>query len=241
MNRLYVWDLPVRLFHWLLAFGIAFAVVAGKLGGNWIVWHGRAGLFILGLVTFRIVWGFVGSATARFSTFVRGPAAIKAYLRGEWKGIGHNPLGALSVLALLALVAVQVGTGLLANDDIAYQGPLADLVGKAQSNALTGIHHLLVNALYAVAALHVAAIVFYVRVKRENLLKPMVTGWKEVNAEGVPEALAVCPHHPSGARRLAAFVAATAIASSTVYAAAGGLLPPTAAPVTAPAATQPAW
>lgn len=140
MKRQRVWDLPTRIFHWLLAVGIVVAMVTGQIGGALIDWHGRSGLFILGLVIFRVVWGFVGAPTARFSQFVRGPAAIRSYLRGEWKGIGHNPLGALSVLALIALTAAQVGTGLFANDDISFQGPLADLISKEWSDQSRGLH-----------------------------------------------------------------------------------------------------
>jgi cytochrome b len=239
MKRQRVWDLPTRLFHWLLVAGIAAAVITGELGGNLIDWHGRAGLFVLGLVTFRLVWGFVGSSTARFASFVRGPAAIKAYLRGEWRGIGHNPLGALAVLGLLLLTAAQVGTGLFANDDIAFQGPLADLVSKEWSDQSRALHALVFNGLAGLVLLHVAAIIFYVRVKRQDLLKPMLTGWKAVPAEAVAEAPGQpAPHdreHGRG-RGLVAFVVAAAVASTTVYAAAGGLLPPPAPAAVAPAA-----
>lgn len=236
MQRQRIWDLPTRLFHWLLVAGIAAAVVTGKVGGNLIDWHGRSGLFILGLVVFRIVWGFVGSSSARFASFVRGPRAIKAYLRGEWRGIGHNPLGALAVLALLSLTAAQAITGLFANDDIAFQGPLADLVGKEWSDHLQGLHSRLFDGLTALVAVHLAAIVFYARVKRESLLRPMLTGWKEVHPASVPPGLA----HPGRGGRIAAFLVAAAIASTTVYAAAGGLLPPAPAAVPAPSAA-PAW
>lgn len=219
MKRIPVWDLPVRVFHWLLVAGIVFAVVSGKIGGNLIEWHGRAGLFILGLVTFRLVWGFVGSRTARFSSFVRGPAAIRAYLRGTWVGIGHNPLGALSVLALLATVALQAGTGLFANDDIAFQGPLADLVGKDGSDFLSHAHHLLVKGLYGLVALHVGAVIFYLRIKRQDILRPMLSGWKEGEEAGEGDP-------PGGLRRLAAFLLAVTIAAGVVFVASGGLLSP---------------
>jgi cytochrome b len=240
MNRQRLWDLPTRLFHWLLVAGVAAAVITGEIGGNLIDWHGRAGLFILGLVTFRLVWGFVGSSTARFASFVRGPAAIKAYLRGEWRGIGHNPLGALAVLGLLLLTAAQVGTGLFANDDIAFQGPLADLVSKEWSDKSRALHALVFNGLLGLAALHVAAIVFYVRVKRQDLLKPMLTGWKTLPVEAAAETSRLplpVDRAPGRGRGLLAFLLAAAVASTTVYAAAGGLLPP---PPATPAATSPA-
>ncbi|WP_126444254.1 cytochrome b/b6 domain-containing protein [Sulfuricystis multivorans] len=177
--RTYVWDLPTRLFHWLLVICVVAAFVTVKIGGNLMVWHGRLGLAILGLITFRIVWGFVGSTYARFATFVRGPAAIRAYLAGKWQGLGHNPLGALSVLALLGCLALQAGTGLFANDDIAFEGYLYPLVGSALSTRLTGIHQLLEKGLLLLVTLHVGAIAFYARVKQQNLVKPMLTGWAE--------------------------------------------------------------
>ncbi|UCV21221.1 cytochrome b/b6 domain-containing protein [Ferribacterium limneticum] len=236
MSRQRIWDLPTRLFHWSLVGAIIVAVVTGKIGGNWIEWHGRSGLFILGLIIFRVIWGFIGSPTARFANFVRGPRAIKAYLKGEWQGVGHNPLGALAVLGLLGLTAIQVLSGLFANDDIAFAGPLASLVSSELSGRITGAHVWLFNSLLAVVCLHVAAIVFYARVKKTNLVLPMVTGYQALN-----EGTHVVPHHRhSFALRLAAFVAASAIASAGVYAAAGGFIDQPAPP---PAEHQaaPAW
>ena len=237
MNRQRVWDLPIRLFHWLLVASIAFAYVSGTLGGNLIDWHGRAGFFIVGLVVFRIVWGFIGTPTARFSTFVRGPAAIRAYLRGEWRGLGHNPIGALSVLGLLALVAAQATTGLFTNDDIAYQGPLADLVGKDQSDRFHSLHAWLQNGLLALVVLHVGAIAFYLRVKKENLVKPMITGWREVTPQAARASSTPAPRGGG----FPAFIIAVLIAAGATYAAAGGLLPATPAAPAQPAAAAPAW
>lgn len=233
MQRQRVWDLPIRLFHWLLVASIAFAYVSGQLGGNLIDWHARAGFLIVGLVVFRLVWGVVGTPTARFATFVRGPAAIAAYLRGEWRGIGHNPLGALSVLGLLALVGAQAATGLFTNDDIAFQGPFADWVGKELSDRFHGWHALLQNGLLALIGVHVAAIVFYARVKKENLVKPMITGWAEAPATTTP-----------ASRRgggVVAFVVSALIAGAATWAAAGGLLPPPPPAAAQPAAAPPAW
>jgi cytochrome b len=226
MSRQRVWDLPTRVFHWLLVVGIIAAVASGKIGGTLIGWHGRVGLFILGLLVFRIVWGFVGSPTARFSHFVRGPSAIRAYLRGEWRGVGHNPLGALAVLALLVLIATQIGTGLFANDDIVFQGPLADLVSKELSDEARAWHSLVFNALLGMVVLHLAAIAFYTRVKRESLLRPMITGWKEAEESTSPDVAAALESHPGKLRHTLAFVAAATIATTTVYAASGGLFSP---------------
>lgn len=217
-TRIQVWDLPLRLFHWLLAAAVAVAFISAKVGGDAMLWHGRAGLVIIGLLVFRIVWGFVGSTYARFVTFVRGPMAVRAYLKGEWDELGHNPIGALSVLALLTLLAAEALTGLFANDDISYQGYLYALVGSDLSGRLTGIHKLFEPALIILVGLHLAAIAFYLRIKKKNLVKPMLTGWQDVpkpNAEATPRG-----------GGLVAFIVAAIIAVAAAYAASGELLPP---------------
>jgi len=175
-----VWDLPLRIFHWLLALAVLSAVVTGEIGGALIDWHGRIGVLILGLLIFRLIWGFVGSSYARFTNFFPTPAKIVAYLKGQWQGHGHNPLGALSVIALLAVLATLVGAGLFANDDIAFQGPLFYLVTKSVSDKLSSLHSYGFNVLAALLVLHIAAIVFYARVKKHNLVGPMLTGKKWV-------------------------------------------------------------
>lgn len=172
-----IWDLPTRLFHWVLV---------GLIGLSW--WsaeysyedvHLYSGFAVLTALIFRILWGFVGSSTARFASFVRGPKAVFGYLQGSWNGIGHNPLGALSVLALLGLATLQVGLGLFASDeDGLIEGPLAQLISFDASERMTGLHEALFNLLLALIALHVAAIVFY-RARGKDLLKPMVTGQGE--------------------------------------------------------------
>jgi cytochrome b len=226
--RAYVWDLPTRLFHWSLVTLVVAAFVTAKVGGNAMVWHGRIGLAIIGLLVFRIVWGFVGSTYARFATFVRGPGAILAYLRGEWSELGHNPLGALSVLALLGILGIQAATGLFANDDIAFEGYLASGVGSDLSGRITSIHHLMENALMLLVALHVGAITFHARVKKHNLVKPMLTGW----TEGASEQSA------KGGNAIAIIVAAL-IAAIAVWAASGAFLP--APPPAPPASAAPVF
>lgn len=216
--RIQVWDLPLRLFHWLLLTAVAVAFVSVQIGGNAMVWHGRAGIAVAGLVAFRIVWGFIGSTNARFTSFVRGPAAIKAYLRGEWRGVGHNPIGAYSVLALLALVCAQAVTGLFANDDISYQGHLYALVGSDLSSKITGIHKFFEPVMIILVGLHVAAIGFYAKVKKDNLTIPMITGWKEVDSD------TPAPANRGGG--LVAFIIAVIIGIAAAYAASGALLPP---------------
>jgi cytochrome b len=173
-----VWDLPVRLVHWLLAALIAFSWwTVHNHHTDWHIWSGCA---ILTLLIFRILWGFVGSSTARFSNFVRGRRAIGDFLRGRWTGIGHNPLGALSVLALLGAVAVQVGLGLISEDeDGLYLGPLAQLVSTDTSDKARDIHELWFNVILGLIALHVAAILYY-RLRGRKLTLPMITGRAEL-------------------------------------------------------------
>lgn len=230
-ERIKVWDLPTRVFHWLLVVLIVTAIVTGKIGGSAIEWHGKIGLAILGLIAFRVVWGLVGSTHARFAHFIPSPSSLRTYLRGGWTGVGHNPLGALSVLALIALICVQVGTGLFSNDDIAFQGPLFRLVEKSLSDSLTGLHKLSINLLVALIALHLGAIFFYTKVKKDNLVKPMLTGWKDVQTG----------HGKSATGGgIVAFVVAFLIALGAVYAGSGQWLQRPAATVEKTTST-PAW
>lgn len=178
-QRFLLWDLPTRIFHWALAFCVAAAVVSGQVGGPWIVWHGRFGLAVVALLTFRLVWGIAGPSYARFAQFFPSPSRLRAYLHQQWHGAGHNPLGAVSVFALLGLLSVQVATGLFSNDDIAFVGPLFALISKELSNRLTALHELTGNLLIALLFLHIAAIAFYLRMRGKNLLKPMLTGYQD--------------------------------------------------------------
>lgn len=173
-----VWDFPTRAFHWLTVGLVAFSWASHE-------WHNMtahlySGLAVLALLTFRIIWGLIGSNTARFASFVRSPAQVLAYVKGGMAGhpsAGHNPLGGYSVLALLGLLTLQVGTGLFATDtDADVSGPLSHLVSYDTSHGLAEVHEAAFNLLLAVIALHVAAIVFYRVVKRRNLVKPMITG-----------------------------------------------------------------
>jgi cytochrome b len=175
-RRAVLWDLPLRVFHWSLVAAVTVAIVTGELGGAWMPWHGRAGLVIVGLLVFRLLWGVLGSATSRFTQFAPTPARLLGYLRGPWRGVGHNPLGALSVFALLGLLSLQAATGLFGNDDIAFAGPLNHLVDDAAGARATGWHRWLANGLIALVALHLLAIAFHVLVKRHRLVRPMITG-----------------------------------------------------------------
>jgi cytochrome b len=169
-----VWDLPVRLVHWLLAALIAFSWwSAHNHHTGWHIWSGCA---ILTLLIFRILWGFVGSSTARFSNFLRGPKTVLAYLRGRWSGTGHTPLGALSVLVLFGAVAVQAGLGLISEDaDGIYTGPLSGLVSIDSSDKARDLHELWFNVILGLIVLHVIAVIFY-RWRGKHLTKPMITG-----------------------------------------------------------------
>lgn len=172
-----VWDLPTRLFHWALVVLIAISWWSAENGA--MDWHLRSGLAVLALIVFRLLWGLFGGSTARFAAFVRGPGAVIAYVRGEGGPTrpGHNPLGGYSVLALLAVLAVQVATGLFATDvDGLDSGPLSFLVSFDQGRAAAEVHEVAFNLLMALAAIHVAAIAFYLFVRRRNLVRPMVTG-----------------------------------------------------------------
>ena len=174
MDKQPVWDLPVRLFHWLLAALIAFSW--WSVHNHHTDWHIWSGCAILTLLIFRILWGFVGSSTARFVNFVRGPRAVGDAIRGGWSGVGHSPLGALSVLAMLAAVAVQVGLGLISEDeDGLYLGPLARLVSSDTSDKARDLHETWFNVILGLIALHLLAIVYY-RFKGRKLTLPMVTG-----------------------------------------------------------------
>ncbi len=212
-HRIRLWDLPTRLFHWLLVILIVAAIATGKIGGNAMVWHGRIGLAILGLLAFRLAWGLVGSTYARFSSFLPTPSSITAYLRGQWRGLGHNPLGALSVLGLLAMIAVQLGTGLVSNDDIAFRGPLFSLVNKDFSDTLTSLHRQAINGLIALIVLHLCAIAFYAHVKKDNLIKPMITGWKEIEPGQASRTL--------NGGGIIALAFSLSVATATVYAGSG--------------------
>ena len=228
MNRILIWDLPTRLFHWLLVLSVCGSFVSAKIGGNAMVWHGRFGLVVVGLLVFRLVWGFVGSTYARFMNFVRGPATVLAYLRGQWSGEGHNPLGALSVLAMLGTLLLLVATGVFANDDIAFEGPLYGLVGKEMSDRLVGIHRLVEPLIILLVVTHIAAIIFYVRFRKQGLVMPMIRGWK-VMRSGIQADGAGKTATGGGA---IAFIIALILALAAVYGASGAWIqapPPPAA------------
>jgi cytochrome b len=182
-RRLLVWDLPTRLFHWLLVILVITSFVTAKIGGIWMQYHLLSGYIILGLLLFRIIWGFMGGRYARFSAFIRGPSQVIKHTQTMLKKdapnyLGHNPLGGWSVIAMLIALLVQVVTGLFANDDIFTEGPLYPWVSKATSELMTHIHRLNQNVIIILIAIHMAAVLFYLIIKKENLILPMFKGHK---------------------------------------------------------------
>ncbi|NKD85772.1 hypothetical protein HEQ63_06205 [Haematospirillum jordaniae] len=193
-NGVKVWDLPVRLFHWSLVTCVLMLFLTGEIGGldfsmpftGMLVGnmdlHMTLGSVVLALLIFRVLWGLVGSSTARFIHFVRGPSDVLDYLRALLRGelprhVGHNPAGALMVLALLGVLFLQVGTGLFSNDDIFSEGPLAHLVGKDVSDLMTELHKASFSLLLLCVSLHISAALYY-RIRGEDLVTPMITGRK---------------------------------------------------------------
>jgi len=184
-DKIRVWDIPVRVFHWLLVVLLAVSYFSGRAGGAWMELHFWSGYSILTLVLFRIAWGFVGSTTARFSDFVRGPRASAGYLKSfvlgqSTFGAGHNPVGGLMVVMLLFAVLLQVAAGLFSadTDTGTVTGPLYKLVPDKWVERLTHFHHFWVNVLLVLAAVHVLAAVVYLVWKRQNLIGAMFTGSK---------------------------------------------------------------
>ncbi len=190
-----VWDIFVRCFHWSLVALFVTAIISGEIGGNAIVWHMRSGYAILTLVTFRLVWGFVGGEYARFASFLVGPAKTVAFAKRMMGKdhdyvVGHNPLGGWMVLLLLLTLATQATLGLFTNDEIATTGPLAQYVSEATSIRITGIHHIVGKVLLLLVGLHIAAVLFHLFVKKENLVRAMFTGEKSLPTDLAHEAVA---------------------------------------------------
>ena len=178
-----VWDLPTRVFHWSLLACFVGLVISAQMGGSAMEWHFRLGYTVASLLLFRLIWGVVGGKWSRFASFLYSPAAIIQYLKGQSQpthAIGHNPLGALSVFALLGFLLLQVATGLVSDDEIAATGPFVKWVSGAVAGKAT-FYHADVGALilFALIALHVGAILFYRFKKGENLVRPMIFGDKE--------------------------------------------------------------
>ncbi len=190
------WDLPTRVFHWTLATLVTCSFVTGKLGESWLEWHFRSGYAILALLAFRIAWGFMGSADARFTAFLRGPRAALDYARSIASGKravtpGHNPLGGWMVALMLVLLAAQATTGLFSNDDSFNEGPLASKVSKAMVDRMSSFHSWNEWAILAAVVLHVVAVLTYQLYLRMNIVGPMVVGESRVK-ENVRALVVIC-------------------------------------------------
>ena len=204
-----VWDLPVRLFHWLIVVLLAVSWWSAEQGGVMLKYHMWSGFTVLTLVLFRVAWGFVGSRYARFTDFVHGPRRVFGTLgalfdRRPLAIAGHNPLGGWMVVALLVCLLVQTMTGLFANDDLFNEGPLYSHVSKALSDRLTAIHHVNFSVMVALVGIHVLAVVWHRLRKGEQLVSAMITGRKTL-----PQGVAV-PAEPVGVWRVLVLIAASA-------------------------------
>lgn len=179
-----VWDLPTRLFHWLTVLCFAGLILTGEIAGDAMAWHFRLGYVLLAMLLFRVLWGLFGGYWSRFSSFVRGPSGIWRYLTGsdtDASRIGHNPLGALSVLAMLWFLLLQISTGLISDDEVFVSGPLVEKVPAAWVQKATFFHTQIGKwILIALVILHVTAIAWYRWKKNENLVAAMVSGDKEL-------------------------------------------------------------
>ena len=183
LTRVRVWDLPTRIFHWTLMLAVIALAISGTIGGNAMVWHFRFGYTVLTLLLFRITWGIVGGRWSRFSAFIYSPRSVINYLKGQGKpeqSVGHSPLAAGSVFAILAVLIAQVSSGLFSDDDIAFAGPLTRFVSSAVVKLATNYHSNIGKwLLLALLLLHVGAIVYYLW-RKHNLVNAMLHGDKEV-------------------------------------------------------------
>lgn len=208
-NRVRVWDLPTRVFHWALVLCVTGLAISGSVGGSAMVWHFRFGYAVLALLLFRITWGLVGGRWSRFAAFLYAPQSLLNYVRGQGKpehGVGHSPLGALSVFAMLGILIAQVSTGLLSDDEISFAGPLSGFVSNATVSLASNYHTEIGKwLLLGLVVLHIAAILFYLY-RKQNLVSPMLHGDKEL-------ALDVPPSRDDALSRIAALLILLACAA----------------------------
>ena len=181
-----VWDLFVRLSHWLVVLFVAFAWLSANYGDAEFKWHSLNGYAIFVLVISRVIWGIVGSSSARFSHFVKSPFKVFLYLKELLKGkaptfLGHNPAGAWMVVILLVTLLFQAVTGMFSSDDILAEGPFTYVVSGKIVSIMTGLHHLGFDILMVLVAFHVVAVLFHQFFKKEKLLEGMVRGDKPVS------------------------------------------------------------
>jgi cytochrome b len=183
LRKVRVWDLPTRIFHWAMVASVLALAISGWIGGNAMVWHFRFGHTVLALLLFRIVWGLVGGRWSRFGAFIYSPRSVIAYLRGKGRpedSVGHSPIGAVSVFAMLAVLMAQVSSGLFSDDEIAFQGPLSRFVSNASVSLATNYHKNIGKwLLLALVVLHISAVGIYLW-RKHNLLGAMLHGDKDV-------------------------------------------------------------
>lgn len=181
-EKIRVWDLPTRLFHWALVLCVSGLFTTAWFGSSDLLWHFRFGYATLSLLLFRLVWGLVGGHWSRFGSFLFAPATLKRYLRGEVQPelyLGHSPTAALSVFAMLGILLLQIATGLFSDDEVSAQGPLTAWVPNAWVEGLTFYHADIGQYLVlALVGLHVAAVAYYLLFKKQNLVRSMFTGDK---------------------------------------------------------------
>lgn len=205
-KKIRVWDLPTRLFHWALVACIVGLTVTGYTGGGAMEWHARIGYAVLTLLLFRLVWGVVGGHWSRFSSFIYSPRSVMNYLRGRAHPdhlIGHNPLGASSVFAMIVVLLAQIATGLVGDDETAFTGPLNRFVQSSKGLAATWYHKEVGQwLLLTLVLLHVGAVLYYLMRRKDNLIQPMIDGDKAVT-HAAPES-----RDTAGTRILAAGVLA---------------------------------
>lgn len=213
LKKIRVWDLPLRLFHWALLICVVGAIASNEIIENIDV-HQYFGYAVLSLVVFRLAWGLLGGEHARFTSFVRGPGQIMNYLKNmkahSGPSIGHNPLGALSVLGMLAAVLFQAVSGLFITDEILFEGPLFKFISGDTASLLAQAHEINSKIIFALIGLHIAAILFYRFGKRENLITPMITGNKEVPAD--------CPAKDAKGGHAGAGLTVFAVAAALIWA-----------------------
>lgn len=189
-----IWDLPTRLFHWLLALSFALTYIFAQLGSEYIEWHLRCGYVVLGLMIYRVIWGLIGTKYARFTALPISPKNVIGYLKAfnektdkdadnkdTNKYLGHNPLGSLMVLFFVVSLLLQAGSGLFMDDEIFTTGPYVGYFGESFDKIMSTIHHNLADGILIAVVLHIVAVLYYLKIKRQNLIKPMITGKKAVN------------------------------------------------------------
>ncbi|WP_334039346.1 cytochrome b/b6 domain-containing protein [Alteromonas macleodii] len=210
MQKTLIWDIPTRLFHWLIVASLLAQYATVEWLENKVQWHFYIGYFTLFLIVFRIIWGFVGTQHAKFSSFITGPRKVFNYIktlfnRHSEPAIGHNPLGGWFVVVMLVLLAIQAVSGLFMTDDIFLDGPYRQLAGEETLALMNTLHHLAFDVLLYVIALHIGAVIFYSVYKKQKLVPAMVHGNKESATAGITDS-----------RILRAFVVAL-IAAAAVY------------------------